>query len=63
MNSYNLFQTNWDISLRDEEVPAWQQVALKDWEASKMAAYAAMIDALDQSVGRLVTTLKRLKPI
>ncbi|MEM7563526.1 MAG: sulfatase-like hydrolase/transferase, partial [Pseudomonadota bacterium] len=63
MNSLDLFQTNWQISARDEAVPDWRDIKLKDWEASKMAAYAAMIDALDQSVGRLVAALRRLNQL
>jgi arylsulfatase len=34
--------------------------SLKRWEASKMAAYAAMVDRLDQSVGELIAALERL---
>ena len=60
MNSRGLFQTNWDMSPRDTEVPAWKDVRLTDWEASKMAVYAAMVDRMDQSIGRVVSALKRL---
>ena len=60
MNGRNILRTNWDISPRDEDVPAWRDVTLTDWEASKMAAYAAMVDRMDQSIGRLVSALKRL---
>ena len=58
MNAMGLFQTNWQISPRDSEVPAWSDIRLTDWEASKMATYAAMVDRLDQSIGRLVSALK-----
>ncbi len=61
MNGRNILQANWDISPRDQEVPAWGDVKLTDWEASKMAVYAAMVDRMDQSVGRLVAALKRLE--
>ncbi len=60
MNSRHLFITNWDISPRDEQVPAWSDIHLKDWEASKMATYAAMVDRMDQSIGRMISALKRL---
>ena len=60
MNSLKLFQNCWDISPRDEAVADWQDTKLKRWEASKMSAYAAMIDALDQSIGELISALKRL---
>ena len=61
MNSRGLFQTCWDISPRDEAVADWRDIRLKEWEASKMAAYAAMVDALDQSIGKLLTALERLE--
>ncbi|MEO0327598.1 MAG: arylsulfatase [Pseudomonadota bacterium] len=60
MNAANLFRTTWDISPRDEQVAPWQTVEHKDWEAAKMATYAAMVDRMDQSIGRLVDALKRL---
>ena len=60
LNGRGVLRRNWDISPRDYTVPAWVDVAHKDWEASKMAAYAAMVDRMDQSIGRLVTALKRL---
>ncbi len=61
MNGRGILRTNWEISPRDENVPAWGDIELQDWEASKMAAYAAMVDAMDRSVGRLVAALKRLE--
>ncbi len=60
MNGRKVLKANWDISPRDEAVPAWGDGRLSDWEASKMAAYAAMVDRMDQSIGRLVAALKRL---
>ena len=60
INGRGILKANWDISPRDEEVPAWSDIKLTDWEASKMAAYAAMVDRMDQSLGRLLAALKRL---
>lgn len=60
MNGRNILKSNWDISPRDDQVPAWQDIELTDWEASKMAAYAAMVDRMDQSIGHLISALKRL---
>ena len=39
MNGRGILQHNWDISPRDEAVPAWSDVGQTDWEAGKMAAY------------------------
>ena len=60
LNGRGVLRANWDIAPRDEAVPAWGEVASRDWEASKMAAYAAMIDRMDQSIGRLLAALERL---
>ncbi|MBT8168017.1 arylsulfatase [Falsiruegeria litorea] len=60
MNGLNVFQRSWDISPRDSSVHRWEQEKNQDWEASKMATYAAMVDRMDQSIGTLVAALKRL---
>lgn len=60
MNGAGLLQTPWEISPRDQEVHAWNDEPNKDWEAAKMATYAAMVDRMDQSIGRLIAALKRL---
>ncbi|WP_282609510.1 arylsulfatase [Pelagibius sp. Alg239-R121] len=59
MNGLGLFQTNWQISPRDPSAPPWEAIEHKDWQASKMATYAAMVDRMDQSIGRLVAALKQ----
>ena len=58
MNANGVLQQAWDISPRDPEAPPWVDVPNRDWEAARMAAYAAMIDRLDQSIGRLIAALK-----
>jgi len=60
LNGRNILRANWDISPRDEDVLPWEAIEHKDWEASKMAVYAAMVDHMDQSVGRLLAALKQL---
>ena len=51
------------VSDRDNEVPKWNNLTFDQkqlWKA-KMEVYAAMIDRVDQSVGRLLAKLKELK--
>lgn len=60
MNGSGVFQRGWNISPRDNSVHGWAQEENKDWEASKMATYAAMVDRMDQSIGTLIAALKRL---
>jgi arylsulfatase A-like enzyme len=60
MNGMGVFQRHWDISPRDTTVHGWENEKNKHWEASKMATYAAMVDRMDQSIGTLISALKRL---
>lgn len=48
---YDLEPAKWD-SLTEQE---------KNWESAKMEVYAAMVDRLDQGVGRIMATLKECK--
>jgi arylsulfatase A-like enzyme len=38
---------------------SWRKVADKSWEAHCMEVYAAMVDRMDQGIGRLVAALKQ----
>ncbi|MEM7439342.1 MAG: arylsulfatase [Pseudomonadota bacterium] len=60
MSGRGLFDTAWAISPRDASAPPWEDVPDKDWEAQRMATYAAMVDRMDQSIGRLIARLKQL---
>jgi arylsulfatase A-like enzyme len=39
-------------------VPAWTTVKQKDWEAHRMAVYAAMVDRMDQGIGKIFAQLR-----
>lgn len=58
LNGLGAVQKNWHISPRDELSKAWESANNKEWEASRMAVYAAMIDRLDQNVGRVLDHLR-----
>jgi arylsulfatase len=46
------------LSPRDTDVPAWAETKDKDWEQQRMEVYAAQIDRMDQSIGRIMTKLR-----
>ncbi len=46
---------NWRYDLK---VDTWDSLEDKKWEVEKMEVYAAMVDRMDQSIGRLMNTLK-----
>ena len=60
MQSRGVLRHKWEISPRDEAAPAWADVKNGDWEAIRMGVYAAQIDRMDQSIGRLVHSLRTL---
>lgn len=51
-----LIQPDWKMSPQAEK---WDKVAKKEWEARCMEVYAAMIDNMDQGIGRIVKSLKK----
>ncbi len=56
-----LLPKKWKLSPRPAHVPAWDSLSATEqqWEADRMEVFAAMVDVLDQNVGRLVAFLKR----
>ncbi len=54
----SLIDKSWPLSPRDERVPAWEQAPHKEWEANRMATYAAMVERMDRGIGRILAKLK-----
>lgn len=62
----NRFRKQKDIGLMSDdavlpplEVRSWENVKNKKKEARKMSVYAAMVDNMDQNIGRLISTLEK----
>ncbi len=55
-----IIDKSWRLSPRDPRVPAWTNVTDKEWQANRMATYAAMIEHLDTGVGQILDKLKEL---
>ena len=55
-----LLPANWALSPRPDFIPAWDSLdpADRQWEEDRMEVFAAMVNELDQNVGRLVDYLK-----
>ncbi|MDB6059883.1 MAG: sulfatase [Verrucomicrobiales bacterium] len=47
------------LSPRDPTVPRWQDAPNKNWEANRMAVYAAMIERMDRGIGRIQEQLQK----
>ena len=56
----DLLPAKWKLSPRPDHVPAWDSLSEEErrWEADRMEVFAAMVDLVDQNVGRLVAFLK-----
>jgi len=49
----------WPLAPRDPSVPAWVDAPNKEWQIERMAVYAAMVERMDQGVGRMIASLKQ----
>ncbi|MBN2310699.1 MAG: arylsulfatase [Candidatus Hydrogenedentes bacterium] len=58
MRELGIIDPRWRLSPRDEEVPPWDDMDNKEDWALRMAVYAAMIDRMDQGVGRVMQALR-----
>ena len=60
LNSLGLLDPAWRISPRDADSHPWESADNPDWEDLRMATYAAMIDRMDQGIGRILAKLDAL---
>lgn len=56
-----IVEEKWGMTARDPRVPVWQAASYKQWEARRMAVYAAMIERLDHGIGRIMAKLDELR--
>ena len=54
-----LVPPQWELPSPDKKVYDWNTTDQK-WEDRRMAVYAAMVDRMDQNIGRVLQTLKEL---
>ncbi len=55
-----LIDEKWELSPRDTDVPAWENVDNKPLWERRMEVYAAMVDSMDQGIGRVVDKIRDL---
>jgi arylsulfatase len=54
-----IVQKDWQLTKRDDEVPAWENYKNKDIADLTMATYAAMVDRMDQNIGKIIEKLEK----
>ncbi|MFK7789027.1 MAG: arylsulfatase [Phycisphaeraceae bacterium] len=62
LGDLGLIDLDWPLPPRDRSVPEWDSLneKQKDKQDLRMATYAAMIDCVDQNVGKIIERLKAL---
>ena len=57
-----LVDKNWKVADRDDLAKDWDQAKTvdEDWQQLRMEVYAAMIDSVDQNIGRVLDVLDEL---
>jgi len=58
MIQLGLVDKRYQLTPQPEDIPAWESATDKKKWVRKMATYAAMIDRMDQNIGKLMATLK-----
>jgi len=58
MKTLGVVDSRYTLSARPESIPAWDSVNDKKRWARKMAVYAAMIEIMDDNIGRLIRKLE-----
>lgn len=57
LRDFGLLDPRWSIAPRDPDSYAFEGARYPEWEALRMAVYAAQVDRMDQGVGRIVDAL------
>ena len=47
------------LTERGVNIPEWKDEPLKEWQVRRMEVYAAMIDVMDQGVGKIISALEK----
>ncbi len=59
MTNIGLIEPEWDLSDDGPDILSWNEVENKRWELERMEVYAAMVDCMDQGIGRIVRKLEK----
>ncbi len=59
LKELGVIDNDMQLSERDLKVPAWEGVKDKQWQARRMAVYAAQIDIMDRGIGRIIETMEK----
>jgi arylsulfatase len=60
MVEIGVIDPQWKVSERDPDAPAWESAPGKEEHDRRMAVYAAQIDRMDRSIGRVLTKIRAM---
>jgi arylsulfatase len=63
MIDLGIVDKRWPLSPRDPRVPAWNEAPNREWQQRRMEVYAAMVDRMDQGIGRILQALEETKQL
>jgi len=58
LRELGIISRNCVLTERSVTIPAWEKETMKDWQVRRMEVYAAMIDIMDQGIGRIISALE-----
>ena len=58
LKKMGLVSAKWPLTPRDTGVAPWGQAKNQPWQERRMEVYAAMVDSMDQGIGRIVAALR-----
>ena len=59
MKELGIIDERFELSPRDESVSSWEDSPHKEWEAHRMAVYAAQVYSMDLGIGKVIEALER----
>ncbi|WP_239628644.1 arylsulfatase [Paenibacillus sp. H1-7] len=60
MKEMGIIDPDWELPAMDDSgAGAWEKEISKSWRLRAMEVYAAMVDSMDQNIGRLIQTLEK----
>ena len=63
MVDMNIIDPKWKLSERYPKIPAWDETENKEWWAACMEVYAAMVDQMDQGIGKVIKALEETEQL
>jgi arylsulfatase A-like enzyme len=59
LKKLGIINANCVLTERGVSIPAWESEPMKEWQSRRMEVYAAMVDVMDQGIGRIIHELEQ----